>query len=107
MSTELAVALIASIPPTLAAVLAFLSSRSVRRSIATAGETPIGDLVERLQHQVDALEKTVGRTAGRLAHLEGREVLPLELARRVDRLDGDIRFLRQRMARIEGREGDA
>jgi hypothetical protein len=104
MSTEVAIALIASFPPTFAAILAFLTSRSVRQSIATAGEIPIGALVERLQHQVDALEKSVGRLAERFAHLEGREVLPLQLARRVERLDDDVHALRERVARIEGRE---
>ncbi len=107
MRTEVVVALIASIPPTLAAVLAFLTSRSVRQSIATAGEIPIGALVERLQRQVDALEKSVGQLVGRLAHLEGREVLPIQLAGRVERLDDDIRALRERVARIEGREAGA
>ncbi len=105
MSTEVVIALIATFPPTLAAILAFLSSRSVKRSIATAGETPIGTLVERLQHQVDALEKSVGRLAERFARQEGREVLPLQLARWVERLDGDLRALGERVARIEGGEG--
>ena len=105
MRTEVVVALIASIPPTLAAVLAFLTSRSVRQSIATAGEIPIGALVERLQRQVDALEKSVGRLAERFARQEGREVLPLQLARWVERLDGDLRALGERVARIEGGEG--
>jgi hypothetical protein len=103
VSTEVLVALIASAPPTLAAVLAFLSSRSVKRSIATQGETPIGPLVERLQRQVDQLEGNVGEIAGRLAHLEGREVLPLQLGRRVEKLDDDLRDVRERLARMESR----
>lgn len=103
MRTEVVVALIASFAPTLAAVLAFLASRSVRRSIATGGEIPIGALVERLQHQVDGLDRTLGRVADRLAHLEGRGVLPLQLSRRVERLDEDLRDVRERLARIESR----
>lgn len=103
MSTEVVIALIASFPPTLAAILAFLMSRSVRQSIATAGEVPIGALVERLQHQVDRLERSVGDITGRLAHLEGREVLPLELGRRVEKLNDDLRDVRERLARMESR----
>lgn len=103
MSTELVVALIAAVPPTLAAALAFVSSRSVKRSIATQGKSPIGALVERLQRQVDRVERNVGDIAGRLAHLEGREVLPLQLGRRVERLDEDLRDVRERLARMESR----
>ena len=103
MSMEVVIALIASFPPTLAAILAFLGTRSVRQSIATAGEIPIGPLVERLQRQVDQLGRSVGVIAGRLAHLEGREVFPLELGRRVERLDDDLREARERLARMESR----
>jgi hypothetical protein len=103
MSTEVVVAVIAGFAPTLAAVLAFLSSRSVKRSIATQGEVPIGALVERLQRQVDQIEQNVGAIAGRLAHLEGREVLPIQLDRRVERLDEDVRDVRERLARMESR----
>jgi hypothetical protein len=106
VSTELVVALIAAVPPTLAAVLAFVSSRSVKRSIATQGKAPIGALVERLQRQVDRVESNVGDIAGRLAHLEGREVLPLQLGRRVERLDEDLRDVRERLARMESRGRD-
>ena len=101
MRTEVLLALIAAVPPTLAAVLAFLSSRSVRRSIATPGQVPIGPLVERLQGQVDHIERSIEDIANRLAHLEGREVFPIELGRRVERLDDDLRDVRERMARME------
>lgn len=103
MSTELSVAVIAATPPTLAAVLAFMSSRSVKRSIATQGEAPIGALVERLQRQVDKVEQNVGDIADRLARVEGREVLPLHLGRHMERLDEDVRDVRERLTRIESR----
>jgi hypothetical protein len=82
VSTEVLIAVVAALPPTLAAMLAFLSSRSVRRQVATPGAVPIGALVERVERRVEALEESVGGFAGRLAHLEGRGVLPLQLDRR-------------------------
>lgn len=103
MRTEVVVAVVAALPPTLAAVLAFLSSRSVKRSVATAGDAPIGPLVERLQHQLDRVEAELGGIAGRLASLEGREVLPRQLDRRVEELDEGLRDVRERVARIESR----
>lgn len=103
MSIEVLVALVTALPPTLAAALAFLSSRSVKRSVATHGDAPIGPLVERLQHQVDQLAGKVGEIADRLASLEGREILPVHLDRRVERLDSELREVRERLARMESR----
>jgi hypothetical protein len=79
MSTEVTVAVIAATPPTLAALLAFLQSRSVGRQVATGGEAPIGAVVERLERRVERLDEDVSRLVDRLAHMEGREVLPLRL----------------------------
>ena len=101
MSGDILIAVIAALPPTVAAVLAFLSSRAVRRQVATPGAVPIGALVERVERRVEALERGVGDIAGRLAHAEGRGVLPLQTDRRVERLDEDLRALRERVTRIE------
>ena len=103
MSIEVAVAVIAALPPTLAAALAFLSSRSVKRSVATTGDAPIGPLVERLERQMDHLGTRVGEIADRISTLEGREILPLQLDRRVEKLDEGLRDVRERLARMESR----
>lgn len=103
MSIEIAVALIAGVPPTVAAALAFLASRSVRRQVATHGEAPIGSVVERLERRVEELDQVVGGIADRLAHLEGWEVLPRTLDHRVDGLATELRNLSDRVARIEAR----
>jgi hypothetical protein len=103
MSIEIAVALIAAVPPTVAAALAFLASRSVRRQVATRGEAPIGSVVERLERTVEGLDQAVGGIADRLAHLEGRELLPLTLDHRVERLGDELHNLSDRVARIEAR----
>ncbi|MGH2682724.1 MAG: hypothetical protein ACRDIX_05775 [Actinomycetota bacterium] len=105
MSIEITVAIIAASPPTLAAILAFLQSRSVRRQVATSGKAPIGAVVERLERRVERLDEKVSGIADRLAHMEGREVLPLRLDRRVERLDEELRALGERVARIEPKGG--
>jgi hypothetical protein len=103
MRDAVLIALIAAVPPTLAAVLAFLTSRSVRRQVATGGEAPIGLVVERLERTVEGLDQAVAGIADRLAHLEGREVLPVRLDRQVERLDHELRRLGERVARIEAK----
>ncbi|MGH2656811.1 MAG: hypothetical protein ACRDIZ_08990 [Actinomycetota bacterium] len=103
MSIEIAVGVIAAFPPTLAAVLAFFQSRSVRRQVETGGEAPIGAVVKRLERRVEHLDVSVASIADRLAHMEGREVLPVQLDRRVERLDEELRTLSQRVARIEAK----
>lgn len=107
MRIEVIVAVIAAFPPTLAAVLAFLQSRSVRRQVATGGQAPIGAVVERLERRVERLDEEVSGIADRLAHMEGREVLPLRLDRRVERLDEELRAVSERVARIETKGGAA
>ncbi len=104
MSEAATVALIAALPPTLAAVLSFASNRSVRRSIATQGDAPIGVLVERLERQLDTLTAGVGEINQRVARLEGRTTMPLQLRRRVDALDDRTHGLSERVARLESRE---
>jgi predicted nuclease with TOPRIM domain len=103
VTIEIAVAVIAAVPPTLAAVLAFFQSRSVRRQVATKGEAPIGAVVERLERRVERLGEEVSGLVDRLAHLEGREVLPVRLDRRVERLDEELCRLSERLARIEAK----
>jgi hypothetical protein len=107
MSAEVVVAVIAAIPPPMAAVLAFLTTRSVKQLIATVSEIPIGSMVEGLQRQVDALGRRVGTVADRLAHLEGIGVPPFWLDRRVQKMGEDPRTLHNRVASIEGREASA
>lgn len=101
MSEAVLVALVAAFPPTLAAILAYLGSRSVRRQVATGGEVPIGKLVDRLQQKVEGLERTTADTAERLARMEGREAVPRHLGRRLEKLDDDLRALGERLIRIE------
>jgi len=101
MSDVTTVAFIAAFPPTLAAILAYNASRSVRRQVATGGEIPIGMLVDRLQGQVGDLQKGTAEIAQRLARLEGRDILPRILGRRLDKLDDDLRALGERLAKVE------
>lgn len=101
MNDAVIVATIAALPPTLAAVLSFAANRSVRRSIATQGDAPIGAIVERLEHQVETLASGVGEINRRVARLEGRTTMPLQLRRRVDVLQDDLHGLAERVARIE------
>lgn len=71
MTASVIIALIAAFPPTLGAILAFASARSVKRSVATNGSLPIGALVERLEGKLDRIEADVHRMGERVAHLEG------------------------------------
>lgn len=103
MNVEIAVAVVAACPPTLAAVLAFLQSRSVRRQVATKGEAPIGAVVERLERRVERMDEELSGLVDRLAHLEGREVLPQRLDRTVERLDEEMRKLGEQVTRIEAK----
>jgi hypothetical protein len=60
-------------------------------------------VVERLERTVERLDGEVSGIADRLAHMEGREVLPVRLDRRVERLDEAFRELGERVARIEAK----
>lgn len=101
MSEAVLIAAIAAVPPTVAAVLSFASNRSVRRSIATQGDVPIGALVERLEHRVESLGDGLAEVARRAARLEGRTTMPLQLRRRVDVLADDLGALSERVTLIE------
>lgn len=79
MSTEVVVTIIASIPPTLAAVLGYVvNRRSLRRSVGGPAETPLPDAIRSIDVKVDGLGDKVDRLAEgqidireRLARLEG------------------------------------
>lgn len=103
MNEAATVALIAAVPPTLAAILSFASNRSVRRQVATKGDAPIGALVERLERQLDGLASGVGEINQRVARLEGRTTMPLQLRRRVDVLGDDLHALSERVTRLESK----
>jgi hypothetical protein len=56
VSTEVVVTVIASIPPTLAAVLGYIvNRRSLRRSIGGPTETPLPDALRAIDTTVDRL----------------------------------------------------
>lgn len=105
MNDAVIIAAIAALPPTLAAVLSFAANRSVRRSIATQGDAPIGAIVERLEHQVETLVSGVGEVNRRVARLEGRTTMPLRLRRSLDELGDRVNGLSERVTRIESRGG--
>lgn len=72
MSSEVWVAMIASVPPTLAAVLGYLGNRrSIRRSVGNSPGVPLSKLIQRLDDKVDRLVDGQAITRERLARLEG------------------------------------
>jgi len=80
VSQEIAIALIAATPPTVAAILGFLANRrSLRRSVGTPPGIPLSRAIERVESKVDRLDaKIEGLGEGqavvreRLARLESR-----------------------------------
>lgn len=71
MSESVMVALIAAGPPTLASVFAYLSSRSVRRSVGRRDAVPLYAVVELLVKKVDQVVEGQADIRERLARLEG------------------------------------
>lgn len=79
MKSEIVVAAMAAIPPTLAAILGFLANRrSFRRSLGTSPRVPLAAViksvdtkVERIEAKVDGLGEGQADVRERLAHLEG------------------------------------
>jgi len=66
------IALIAALPPTLAAVLGYLASiRSIRRSVGATPGMPLSRALERLDAKVDRLIEGQAVVRERLARLEG------------------------------------
>lgn len=72
MTPELSIALIAAIPPTLAAVLAFASSRSVKRSVGPTNGVPLVRLVELLDGKMERQSQDLARLGERQSKLEER-----------------------------------
>lgn len=73
MTPELSIALLAAIPPTLAAVLAFASSRSVKRSVgSTNGSLPLSRMVEILDGKIERQSQDLARLGERQSKLEER-----------------------------------
>lgn len=72
MKASIVIALIAALPPTLAAVLGYLASiRSIRRSIGATPGIPLSRALERLDAKVDRLIEGQAVVRERLARLEG------------------------------------
>lgn len=72
MKAGIVIALIAALPPTLAAVLGYLASiRSIRRSVGATPGMPLSRALERLDAKVDRLIEGQAVVRERLARLEG------------------------------------
>lgn len=72
MKTGVLIAIIAAIPPTLAAILGYrANARALRRSIGTPPGVPLTRIVERLEHKIDRLAEGQTVVRERLARLEG------------------------------------
>lgn len=73
MSQELFVAVVAALPPTIAAVLGYLGNRrSIRRSLGNSPGVPLSKVVARIESKVDKLVEGQGQIRERVARLEGR-----------------------------------
>lgn len=71
MRGSVIVAIIAAVPPTLAAVLGYLAnSRSIRRSVGAAPGIPLARVVERIEEKLDRLTDGQALIRERLAALE-------------------------------------
>lgn len=68
---ELLPAIIAAIPGCLAAVLAYLSRRSIRRSIGNPSSVPLTTIVKSLDAKVERLVEGQTEIRERLARIEG------------------------------------
>ena len=86
MSSEILVAMIAGLPPTLAAVLAYVAnSRSIRRSIGAPPGIPLTRVIERLEGKIDRLAESQAVIRERLARLEGFGMRPTPRSRAAQR----------------------
>lgn len=73
MSQELLVAVVAAVPPTLAALLGYLGNRrSIRRSVGNSPGVPLTKVVARIESKVDKLVEGQAQIRERVARLEGR-----------------------------------
>lgn len=69
--TELLIAVIAALPGCLAAVLAYLSRRSLRRSIENPSSIPLTTVVKDLDTKLEKLVEGQTEIRERLARIEG------------------------------------
>lgn len=77
MTTEMWVAVIAALPPTIAALLGYLGNRrSIRRSVGNSPGVPLSKIVARIESKVDALVEGQIAIRERLARLEGERSSP-------------------------------
>lgn len=77
MSTELWIALIAALPPTLAAILGYLGNRrAIRRSVGNSPGVPLNKVVQRIEAKVDVLIEGQAASRERLARLEAQHGNP-------------------------------
>jgi hypothetical protein len=73
MSPEVLIAVIAGLPPTLAAVLGYLGNRrAIRRSVGNSPGVPLSKIVARIESKVDSLVEGQTAIRERLARLEGQ-----------------------------------
>ena len=72
MNTGLIVALVAAIPPTLAAILAFASSRSVKRRLGPTNGVSLSRLLEIMDGKVERMGRDLTQMGERHARLEER-----------------------------------
>jgi hypothetical protein len=72
VSAEFWIAVIAAVPPTIAAILGYLGNRrSIRRSIGNSPGVPLIKIFARIESKVDALIEGQAAMRERLARLEG------------------------------------
>jgi hypothetical protein len=71
MPEQLLIAIVAALPGCLAAVLAYLGRRSVRRAIGNPSSVPLTTIVESLDAKVDKLADGQTEIRERLARIEG------------------------------------
>jgi hypothetical protein len=72
VSTEVLVATIAAVPPTLAALVGYMvNSRSIRRSVGAPSGIPLVQVIERLEGKIDGLVEGQATIRERLARVEG------------------------------------
>ena len=66
MSSDIAVALIAAVPPAIGYILWFLAHRHLRRSVGASPEIPLSRLINGIE---DRLDKRFDRLEDRLDHI--------------------------------------
>lgn len=72
MSEPITIAVISALPPTIAAALAFLGTRSLRRSVGPTNGVPLSRIVEGLEVKVDRLVDSQINLGEPIARVEGQ-----------------------------------